>query len=107
MHTLLAQNAHPTDLSLNGMEGQNGKGSTVTISESPQSLLSLKSIEKTLQIGAFIGAFIEAFTKRNRTPASILIVSKLVSSYGPSDWSRTSLILLPKRILFIYVAKNR
>ena len=103
MHTLLAQNAHPTDLSLNGMEGQNGKGSTVTISESPQSLLSLKSIEKTLQIGAFI----EAFTKRNRTPASILIVSKLVSSYGPSDWSRTCLILLPKRILFIYVAKNR
>ena len=48
MHTLLAQNAHPTDLSLNGMEGQNGKGSTVTISESPQSLLSLKSIEKNL-----------------------------------------------------------
>ena len=91
MHTLLAQNAHPTDLSLNGMEGQNGKGSTVTISESPQSLLSLKSIEKTLQIGAFI----EAFTKRNRTPASILIVSKLVSSYGPSDRVRTCGLMVP------------
>ena len=52
----LAQNAHPTDL-------------------------SLKSIGKPLQIGAF--------TKRNWTPASILIVSKLVSSYGGPDRIRT------------------
>ena len=96
MHTLLAQNAHPTDLSLNGMEGQNGKGSTVTISESPQSLLSLKSIEKTLQIGAFI----EAFTKRNRTPASILIVSKLVSSYGPPRDDKSELSISLKLMRF-------
>ena len=96
MHTLLAQNAHPTDLSLNGMEGQNGKGSTVTISESPQSLLSLKSIEKTLQIGAFIGAF----TKRNRTPASILIVSKLVSSYGPPRDDKSELSISLKLMRF-------
>ena len=44
----LAQNAHPTDLSLKDLAGENGKGSTVTISESLQSLLSLKGIGKPL-----------------------------------------------------------
>ena len=39
--------------------------------------ISLNSIGKPLQTGAF--------TKRNWTPASIRIVSKLVSSYGADD----------------------
>ena len=42
---------------------------------------------KTLQIGAF--------EKRNWTPASIRIVSKLVSSYGPSSAARTHGLLVP------------
>ena len=71
----------PTDLSLKSIAGKNEKGSAATISESPQSLLSLKSIGKPLQIGAF--------AKRNWTPASILIVSKLVSSYGRGRKTRT------------------
>ena len=44
----LIQNAHPTDLSLKDLAGENGKGSTVTISESLQSLLSLKGIGNPL-----------------------------------------------------------
>ena len=44
---------------------------------------------KTLQIGAF--------EKRNWTPASIRIVSKLVSSYGPSSAARTHGLLVPNQ----------
>ena len=57
--------------------GENEKGSAVTVSGVPQSLISLKSIEKALQI--------KDFAKRNRTPIKIRIVSKLVSSYGADD----------------------
>nr|DAY64585.1 MAG TPA: hypothetical protein [Caudoviricetes sp.] len=35
MHTPFAKNAHPTDLSLKGIGGENVTGSTVTISKSP------------------------------------------------------------------------
>ena len=38
---------------------------------------------------------IGAFEKRNWTPASIRIVSKLVSSYGPSSAARTHGLLVP------------
>lgn len=57
--------------------GENAKGSAATVSGTPRSLISLKGIGKPLQIGAF--------AKRNWTPASIHIVSKLVSSYGAGD----------------------
>ena len=56
-------------------------GSAALVSEQPQSLLSLKSIEKVLQI--------KDFAKRNRTPIVIHIVSKLVSSYGGPEGIRT------------------
>ena len=72
---------HPSDLSLKSTYKEKQTGSTVTISEPPQSLLSLKGIGNPLQIGAF--------AKRNWTPASIRIVSKLVSSYGGGEESRT------------------
>ena len=73
MHPLV-QNAHPIDLSLKGVMGENAKSSAATVFGAPQSLISLKSVEKTLQIKDFI--------KRNWTPIKIRIVSKLVSSYG-------------------------
>ena len=57
--------------------GENAKGSAATVSGTPRSLISLKSIEKALQINAF--------AKRNRTPIEIRIVSKLVSGYGADD----------------------
>ena len=61
--------------------GENAKGSAATVSGTPRSLISLKGIGKPLQIGAF--------AKRNWTPASIHIVSKLVSSYGGDEGTRT------------------
>jgi hypothetical protein len=57
--------------------GENEKGSATTVFGTPRSLISLKSIEKALQI--------KDFAKRNWTPIKIRIVSKLVSSYGASD----------------------
>lgn len=49
---------------------------------------------------------IGAFEKRNWTPASIRIVSKLVSSYGPSSAARTHGLLVPnlsgKLFLLVY-----
>ena len=56
-------------------------GPAALISEQPQSLLSLKSIEKTLQN--------KDFAKRNWTPIVIRIVSKLVSGYGGPEGIRT------------------
>ena len=56
-------------------------GSAALVSEHPQSLFSLKSIGKALQI--------KDFAKRNRTPIVIRIVSKLVSSYGGPEETRT------------------
>ncbi len=56
-------------------------GSAALVSEQPQSLFSLKSIEKALQI--------KDFAKRNWTPIVIRIVSKLVSSYGGELGIRT------------------
>lgn len=49
----LAQNARPTDLSLNGMEEWNITGSTVTITESLQSLYRQKVSKKNLQTKSF------------------------------------------------------
>ena len=48
---------------------------------------------------------IGAFEKRNWTPASIRIVSKLVSSYGPSSAARTHGLLVPNLsgILFLLI----
>ena len=57
------------------------KGSAALVSEQPQSLLSLKSIEKALKI--------KDFAKRNRTPIVIRIVSKLVSGYDGPSGTRT------------------
>ena len=37
-----------------------------------------------------------AFAKRNWTPASILIVSKLVSSYGAGGGGRTRTVVMPR-----------
>ena len=54
--------------------GENEKGFATTVFGTPRSLISLKSIEKALQI--------KDFAKRNWTPIKIRIVSKLVSSYG-------------------------
>ena len=54
--------------------GENEKGSAATDFGAPQSLISLKSVKKALQI--------KDFAKRNWTPIKIRIVSKLVSSYG-------------------------
>ena len=65
--------------------GENAKSSAATFFGAPQSLISLKSVEKTLQIKDFI--------KRNWTPIKIRIVSKLVSSYGRGDGSKNSPIL--------------
>lgn len=81
----MVQNAHPIDLSLKGVMGENAKSSAATFFGAPQSLISLKSVEKTLQIKDFI--------KRNWTPIKIRIVSKLVSSYCRGDGSKNSSIL--------------
>ena len=69
--------------------GRNEKGSVATDFGTPQSLISLNSIGKALQI--------RDFAKRNRTPIVIRIVSKLVSSYGRSAGTRTPGLLLPKQ----------
>ena len=61
--------------------GENEKSSAATVFGVPQSLISLKSIEKALQIKDFV--------KRNWTPIKIRIVSKLVSSYGRGAKTRT------------------
>ena len=61
--------------------GENEKSSAATVFGVPQSLISLKSIEKALQIKDFV--------KRNWTPIKIRIVSKLVSSYGGDRGTRT------------------
>ena len=66
--------------------GENEKGSAAAVFGTPRSLISLKSIEKALQI--------KDFAKRNRTPIKIRIVSKLVSSYGGEDGIRTHVRLL-------------
>ena len=44
LHTLETKNAHPTDFSLNDIEGTTNKGSTATVLRLPRSLLSLKDI---------------------------------------------------------------
>ena len=61
MHTPFAENAHPPtkictplDLSLKSVTGENAKGSAATVSGTPQSLISLKRVEKALQIKDFI-----------------------------------------------------
>ena len=66
----------PLDLSLKCVVGENAKSSAATVFGAPQSLISLNSIEKALQI--------KDFAKRNRTPIKIRIVSKLVSGSGAS-----------------------
>ena len=71
----------PPDLSLKNVMEENEKGSAATVSGTPRSLISLKSVEKALQIKDFI--------KRNWTPIKIRMVSKLVSSYGAGGGTRT------------------
>ncbi len=81
MCTPFCRKCTPLDLLLKSVVGENEKGSAATVSGVPQSLISLKSIEKALQIKDFI--------KRNWTPTKIRIVSKSVSSYGGVGETRT------------------
>ena len=81
MCTPFAEKCTPFDLSLKGLPTKMKTGSAALVSEQPQSLLSLKRIEKALQI--------KDFTKRKRTPVVIRIVSKSVSGYGGDKGSRT------------------
>ena len=73
--------------------GENEKGSAATVSGTPRSLISLKSIEKALQIKDFI--------KSNRTPTKIRIVSKLVSGFGAGEGTCR---LLRLRLAYLWLA---
>ncbi len=76
--------------------GENEKGSAATVSGVPQSLISLNSIEKSLQIKDFI--------KRKRTPIKIRIVSKLVSGFGAGEGTCR---LLRLRLAYLWLADRR
>ena len=85
--------------------GENAKSSAATVFGAPQSVISLNSIEKALQIKDFV--------KRNWTPIKIRIVSKLVSGYGapegirtPGTWRRRP-VLYPAELQTIMYEKRR